>query len=131
MSRRTPESLVLRSAADRIHNENPLFVQLGHLMSDPENRLFLREQFSSWSDVKVLVMYIKSYQSLMDEYEEQLGVEPSAAQISAMLKHIMEDNLSRRHLVQRMQLFFENDNLCQPVHLFDFRRLSPYLLTER
>jgi hypothetical protein len=86
-------------------NENPLFMQLARLMSDPLHRAFLKDQFASWSDVKVFVMYVKAYECLVTEFELQTGSEPTTEEVCVLLRHMMTESHVRRFVVECMQQF--------------------------
>ena len=85
-------------------------VRLAELMEDTGFRQFFEEYFAEWSDIKAVVMLMKAYQFLDQEYRRLSGGQQlSRERLCYFLRRVLVTSELRTHLTDTMEHFMASD----------------------
>ena len=87
----------LSKTGKKIYKENPTFAAVANAMEHPLFREIYNEHFQDWDNVKVLLMFMKTYE-LIEKNDETLN----PYQKIAILKHIATQSDLRKYMVKCM-----------------------------
>jgi len=103
------------------------FVKMGEIMSDPEFRKFFDENFNNWNDVKTVIMFMKTYQFIENEYTVKTGEIMKSSEIAVLIREMFSNKEYRRFIVDNMSNFIED----KPCHSSIIKFLPNKLLGDR
>ena len=92
---------------EKILNENNFFNELDSIMSDNKFRSFYDEYFKDFSDIKVVLMYMKLYETIQKEYIERYGIEIEKELLVVMMKELMSEHSTRKNIIDSFNNFTE------------------------
>ena len=91
-----------------ILEENNFFNDLDNIMIDNNFRSFYNTYFKDFTDIKVVLLYMKLYETIQIEYKERNGVEIEKELLAYMIKELMSDNDSRKNIYKAFYNFTDN-----------------------
>lgn len=91
-----------------ILQENDFFNNLDNIMSDVNFRSFYNTYFKDFTDIKVVLLYMKLYETIQIEYKERNGVDIEREFLAYMIKELMSDNDSRKNIYDAFYNFTDN-----------------------
>lgn len=94
-----------------ILQENDFFNNLDNIMSDVNFRSFYNTYFKDFTDIKVVLLYMKLYETIQIEYKERNGVDIEREFLAYMIKELMSDNDSRKNIYDAFYNFTDNKQL--------------------
>jgi hypothetical protein len=97
---------------ENILEKNNFFYDLDTVMSDNNFRSFYNTYFT---DIKVVLLYMKLYETIQIEYKEHNGVEIEKELLAYMIKELMSNNDSRKNIYEAFYNFTDNkqaNNKC-------------------
>lgn len=92
-----------------ILKENDFFNDLDYIMSNDNFRLFYDKYFKDFSDVKVVLLYMKLYETIQKEYFEINNKEIEKESLAYIIKELMSDNFTRK-IIMRSFIEYEKNN---------------------
>ena len=93
---------------EKILEKNNFFNSLDIVMSDINFRSFYNTYFKDFTDIKVVLLYMKLYETIQIEYKERNGVEIEKELLAYMIKELMSDNDSRKNIYEAFYNFTDN-----------------------
>jgi hypothetical protein len=99
----------------KILNENNFFNELDSIMSDNKFRSFYDEYFKDFSDIKVVLMYMKLYETIQKEYIERYGIEIEKELLVVMMKELMSEHSTRKTIIDSFNNFTELNGKRQTI----------------
>ena len=93
-----------------ILSENSFFNDLNNIMNNNEFRNFYDKYFNDFSDTKVVLLYMKLYETLQIEYREKNGCDVEKEVLAYIMKELMTDNISRKNIFDAFNDYTENNN---------------------
>ena len=93
---------------EKILEKNNFFNSLDIVMSDINFRSFYNTYFKDFTDIKVVLLYMKLYETIQIEYKERNGVEIEKEFLAYMIKELMSDNDSRKNIYEAFYNFTDN-----------------------
>ena len=93
-----------------ILQENNFFNDLENIMNNNEFRIFYDKYFKDFTDTKIVLLYMKLYETLQIEYKEKNGCEIEKEVLAYIMKELMTDNTSRKNIVEAFNNYTENKN---------------------
>jgi hypothetical protein len=93
-----------------ILSENSFFNDLDNIMNNNEFRNFYDKYFNDFSDTKVVLLYMKLYETLQIEYREKNGCDVEKEVLAYIMKELMTDNISRKNIFDAFNDYTENKN---------------------
>ena len=93
-----------------ILKENDFFNDLDYIMSNNNFRLFYDKYFKDFSDVKVVVLYMKLYETIQKEYFEINNTEIEKELLAYIIKELMSDNFTRKNIMNSFNEYENNNN---------------------
>ena len=106
-----------------ILNENNFFKDLDKLMTNNEFRNFYDKYFKDFSDTKIVLLYMKLYETLQLEYKEKNGYEIEKELLAYIMKELMSDNISRKNIIEAFNDYTENKKYL--LDIFENKSLLP------
>ena len=91
-----------------ILEEYNFFNDLDNIMIDNNFRSFYNTYFKDFTDIKVVLLYMKLYETIQIEYKERNGVEIEKELLAYMIKELMSDNDSRKNIYKAFYNFTDN-----------------------
>lgn len=91
-----------------ILEENDFFNKLDIIMTDINFRSFYNTYFKDYTDIKVVILYMKLYETIQIEYEERNGVSIEKELLAYMIKELMNNNESRKYIYEAFYNFTDN-----------------------
>jgi hypothetical protein len=91
-----------------ILNENNFFKDLDNIMANNEFRNFYDKYFNNFTDTKIILLYMKLYETLQLEYKEKNGYEIEKELLAYIMKELMSDNISRKNIIEAFNDYTEN-----------------------
>jgi hypothetical protein len=93
-----------------ILKENDFFNDLDYIMSDDNFRIFYDKYFKDFSDVKIVLLYMKLYETIQKEYFEINNKEIEKELLAYIIKELMCDNFSRKIIMESFNKYENNNN---------------------
>jgi hypothetical protein len=104
---------------EKILQENEFFNDLDFIMSNDSFRVFYEKYFKDFTDVKIVLLYMKLYETIETEYRDRHGMEIEKELLAYMIKEIMNDSISRKNVFESFHKFIENDNPKNKKYILD------------
>ena len=115
MSNNLPENRLIETNIDpiiekgkKILNENTFFYDLDYIMSNNDIRSFYEQYFKDFSDIKIVTLYMKLYETIQKEYKELHNTDIDKELLAYMIRELMIDDNSRKNIMQAFHNFTEN-----------------------
>ena len=93
-----------------ILKENDFFNDLDYIMSDDNFRIFYDKYFKDFSDVKIVLLYMKLYETIQKEYFEINNKEIEKELLAYIIKELMCDNFTRKNIMKSFNEYENNNN---------------------
>ena len=93
-----------------ILKENDFFNDLDYIMSDNSFRIFYDKYFKDFNDVKVIILYMKLYETIQKEYFEINNKEIEKELLAYIIKEVMSDNFTRKIIMKSFDEYENNNN---------------------
>ena len=91
-----------------ILSENSFFNDLDNIMNNIEFRNFYDKYFKDFTDTKIVLLYMKLYETLQIEYKEKNGCDIEKEVLVYIMKELMSDNISRTNIIEAFNNYTEN-----------------------
>lgn len=107
---------------DRAANSKDNFMdKLAKLMDDKEFREFFNTYFNNWDDIKPVLMIMKTYAYIDDQYYLEYGGRLQSDQITTIIKEMMKDHNYRKIMVDSINDFVGDGKMLsnQAHHTFE------------
>ena len=102
-----------------ILKENDFFNDLDYIMSDDNFRIFYDKYFKDFSDVKIVLLYMKLYETIQKEYFEINNKEIEKELLAYIIKEVMCDNFTRKIIMKSFDEYENNNNPKNKRFLLD------------
>jgi hypothetical protein len=93
-----------------ILKENDFFNDLDYIMSNNNFRIFYDKYFKDFSDVKIVLLYMKLYETIQKEYFEINNKEIEKELLAYIIKEVMCDNFTRKIIMKSFDEYENNNN---------------------
>ena len=100
---------------ENILEENDFFNSLDTVMNDDNFRSFYNTYFKDFTDIKVVLLYMKLYETIQIEYKEHNGIDIERELLAYMIKELMSNDGSRKNIYEAFYNFTDNkhtNNKC-------------------
>lgn len=95
---------------NNILNNNPFFYDLEKIMSDVNFKSFYDEYFTDFSNIKVVTLYMKLYETIQLEYKERYNCDIEKELLAYIIKQLMDDKNSRKLVLNSFNHYMEDNN---------------------
>ena len=92
----------------KILDKNDFFNSLDVVMANDDFRTFYDNYFKDFTDIKVVILYMKLYETIQIEYKERNGVPIKKEFLAYMIKELMNNNESRKYIHEAFYNFTDN-----------------------
>jgi hypothetical protein len=89
----------------KILEKNKFFSDLENIMSNNEFKKFYDKYFKNFNDIKVILLYMKLYETIKKEYFEKNNKEIEKELLAYIIKHLMMDNITRKMIFKSFNNF--------------------------
>ena len=91
----------------KILEKNKFFNDLDKIMSDKKFRIFYEEYFKDIVDIKVVLLYMKLYETIQKEYIALHNSKIDNNLLAYMIKELMNNNMSRSKIMKSFHNFLD------------------------
>lgn len=92
----------------KILQKNDFFNSLDIVMTNDDFRSFYDNYFKDFTDIKVVILYMKLYETIQIEYKERNGIPIKKEFLAYMIKELMNNNESRKYIHEAFYNFTDN-----------------------
>jgi len=92
----------------KILQKNNFFNSLDVVMTNDDFRSFYDNYFKDFTDIKVVILYMKLYETIQIEYKERNGIPIKKEFLAYMIKELMNNNESRKYIHEAFYNFTDN-----------------------
>jgi len=105
----------------KILEKNKFFSDLENIMSNNEFKKFYDKYFKNFNDIKVILLYMKLYETIKKEYFEKNNKEIEKELLAYIIKHLMMDNITRKMIFKSFNNFSneESSNNNSILNIFE------------
>ena len=93
---------------NKLKKPSNFLLELSNLMNNVEFRSFFDSYFENWDDIKTVIMFMKTYEMIDNEYYRKFGCKIEPSKMSKILKEMMSKSDYRSMIVNKM-VYFMND----------------------
>jgi len=97
----------------KILEENEFLNDLDKIMTDKKFRIFYEKYFKDIVDIKVILLYMKLYETIQKEYSAIHNNEIDNKLLAYMIKELMNNNMSRSKIMKSFHNFLEGESDSQ------------------
>jgi len=108
----TKEEGIITQTGKDILNTNGFFRDLIRLMKNTTFRNFYNQYFNDWSDVQIMVFYMKLYTVIEDKFRQENGRQINDEMIVYVIHQIMSNSETRRFALSLFKNYKENVDMC-------------------
>ena len=94
----------------KILKTNGFFQDLCNIMKNEEFRKFYDTYFNDWSEIQVIIFYMKLYSTIQYEYQKRYNDSISDELMTYMLHKIMTTSTSRKYAFELFQSYKDIDH---------------------
>jgi hypothetical protein len=103
----------------KILQENDFFSDLDYIMNDDSFRSFYSKYFKDYTDVKIIILYMKLYETIQVEYKERYNMDIEKELLAYIIKELMCDDISRKNIIESFNNYIESNNNNDKKYLID------------
>jgi hypothetical protein len=93
----------------KILDKNEFFYDLDKIMTDKKFKNFYEKYFKDIVDIKVILLYMKLYETIQKEYFAIHNSEINNKLLAYMIKELMNNNMSRSKIMKSFHNFLEGE----------------------
>jgi len=93
----------------KILNQNEFFYDLDKIMTDKKFKNFYEKYFKDIVDIKVILLYMKLYETIQKEYFVIHNTEIDNKLLAYMIKELMNNNICRDKIMKSFHNFLESE----------------------
>jgi len=94
---------------DVILQENEFFGDLNKIMENEMFKTFYDKYFNDYTDIKVILMYMKLYENIKEEYYNKNGINIETELLVFLMKELMINNKSRKKIINKFNNLLEGN----------------------
>lgn len=94
----------------KILDKNEFFYDLDKIMTDKKFKNFYEKYFKDIVDIKVILLYMKLYETIQKEYFVLYNTEIDNKLLAYMIKELMNNDMSRSKIMKSFHNFLESEN---------------------
>jgi hypothetical protein len=102
-----------------ILNENDFFKDLNNTMENIEFKDFYEKYFRTSIDIKIILLYMKLYETIKLEYKKQNNNEIEKELLAYIIRELMSDKYSRKNILESFDMFFDGKNTSDKKFVLD------------
>jgi hypothetical protein len=102
-----------------ILKNNTFLHDLDKIMNDDNFRLFYNEYYKDFTDVKIVTLYMKLYETIQIEYREKNNCDIDRELLIYIIKNLMDDHTSRKLVLEAFHNYTENKNSKKKRFILD------------
>ncbi len=108
----------IKIIGNKILQENTFLNQLHTVMQDDNFRPFYDKYFKDSTDIKIVILYLKLYETIEKEYKERNGTQIDGDLLILLVQQLMTDNKTRKFIMNEFSNFFDS-NTSKKKYLLD------------
>ena len=117
-----------------IKKPSNFLLELSNLMNNIEFRAFFDSYFENWDDIKTVIMFMKTYEMIDNEYSRKFGCKIDPIKMSKILKEMMSKSDYRSMIVNKMVYFMNDAKTIQNKLVIsneEFMKFCPNLIEDK
>jgi hypothetical protein len=107
------------SSGKDILEENDFLKNLNIIMENNDFRVFYENYFKDFSDIKVVILYMKLYETIKKEYKDKYNYEIENEMIVFLLRELINEKSSRKYIFESFQNYIEGKNSRDKKFILD------------
>ena len=109
----------LITKGNNILKNNTFLHNLDKIMNDDNFRLFYNEYYKDFTDVKIVTLYMKLYETIQIVYREKNNCDIDKELLIYIIKNLMDDHTSRKLVLEAFHNYSENKNSKKKRFILD------------
>ena len=109
----------LITKGNNILKNNTFLHNLDKIMNDDNFILFYNEYYKDFTDVKIVTLYMKLYETIQIEYREKNNCDIDKELLIYIIKNLMDDHTSRKLVLEAFHNYSENKNSKKKRFILD------------
>lgn len=109
----------LLNEGGKVLKKNKFFNDLENIMSNCEFKKFYDEYFKNFNDIKVILLYMKLYETIQKEYFEKNNKEIEKELLAYIIKNLMMDNITRKAIFKSFNTFTDEKSIINNSSILD------------
>jgi hypothetical protein len=109
----------LLNEGGKVLKKNKFFNDLEDIMSNCEFKKFYDEYFKNFNDIKVILLYMKLYETIQKEYFEKNNKEIEKELLAYIIKNLMMDNITRKAIFKSFNTFTDEKSIINNYSILD------------
>ena len=109
----------LLNEGGKILKKNKFFNDLENIMNNNEFKIFYDEYFKNFNDIKVILLYMKLYETIQKEYFEKNNKEIEKELLAYIIKNLMMDNITRKEIFKSFNTFTDEKSIINNSSILD------------
>ena len=94
---------IINKEGEKIYNNNTYFKDLHDMMQNKQFRTFYDKYYRNWGEIEVMMMYMKLYESIENEYFQQFNEKISKEKVLYIVKEIIKNKGSRKYTLNKFK----------------------------
>ena len=107
----------IKKEGENIYKNNEFFRDLHNMMQNKEFKDFYDKYFSNWTDCKVIVLYMKLYETIGHEYRTRFKKEIPEEFRLFIIREMMRRNDIRKLTMKSFQDYTDSEKLSNDKYL--------------
>ena len=108
----TKEEGIITQNGTEILNTNSFFRDLIRVMKNTTFRKFYNQYFNDWSDVQIMVFYMKLYTVIEDKFRQEYGRQINDEMLVYVMHQIMSNSETRQLALDLFKNYKENVDMA-------------------
>jgi hypothetical protein len=104
---------------ENIIEKNKFFNDLDKIMSNKDFSEFYDKYFTTFNDIKTILLYMKLYETLKKEYFNLYNEEINKDVLAIMIKELISDTETRKLIIKSFNDYTDQTNICKNLSLLN------------
>jgi hypothetical protein len=126
------DQLIIKKNADKIKimndlvkhenilEKNKFFNDLDKIMNNTDFNHFYETYFTTFNDIKTILLYMKLYETLKKEYYNLYHIEINKDVLAIMMKELISNTETRKLIIKSFNEYTDQNNICKNLSLLNF-----------
>lgn len=109
----------IMKSGKQILDENDFFKNLNNIMENTDFKLFYDKYFKDFNDIKVVILYMKLYETVQKEYKDKYNCDIESEMLIFIIKELFNENSSRKYIFESFQNYIDGKNSKDKKFILD------------
>ena len=105
---------------ENILEKNKFFNDLDKIMNNTDFSHFYETYFTTFNDIKTILLYMKLYETIKKEYYNLYHIEINKDVLAIMMKELISNTETRKLIIKSFNEYTDQTNICKNLSLLNF-----------